>query len=280
MSFPCLLSCCLAAVALACSTDEDCALNGVCRNEICLCNGGWIGASCGQLDLLPAATTPLNGYNVPNTSSWGAGVIYDLASQLYHMWVAEFINHCGLLTWHNNSRVIHATSPTATGPYTFVDETISVYSHNPTVARTRDGRGVILMHIGGGAPDGQPDVCINGSSQPGNVSAAGSLSRVSRPPHVDTASVGTLCSSGPSAAFVSCNWTGEPGFTNPTLWVDRPSGDIMTGGNSNYSLVLSRGRNCSNFNCASWPPLTEVTPGRTCEDPWIWQVGIYLRFHA
>ena len=47
----------------------------------------------------------------------------------------------------------------------------------------------------------------------------------------------------------------------------------MTGGNSNYSLTLSRGTNCSNFACASWTVPTEVTPGRTGEDPWIWQVG-------
>lgn len=48
-------------------------------------------------------------------------------------WAAEFINHCGLLTWHNNSRIIHAVSTVATGPYAFSDVAVPVYRHNPSV---------------------------------------------------------------------------------------------------------------------------------------------------
>lgn len=271
----CFVRCCLliscGVSVLTCTVDEDCSLNGNCNAGSCICYVGWIGAACGQLDLLPAPAPVTNGYNVPNTSSWGAGVLFDPSSGLYHMWAAEFVNHCGLLTWHNNSRVVHATSLISTGPYTFVDETIPVYSHNPTVARTADGRGVILMHIGGGLPDASPSVCVNGSSQSGNITSSSQNGLRLPSTSYSPASVATICASQPSVPFAPCNWTHAPGFTNPTLWVAQPGGDIMTGGNSNYSLVLSRGQNCSNFNCASWPPATEVTPSRTGEDPWIWQ---------
>lgn len=131
----------LAAAVAACTTDDDCALNGDCVAGLCECSPGWVGPSCGQLDLLPAPVASSNGYNVPNTSSWGAGVLLDEASGLYHMWVAEFINHCGLLTWHNNSRVVHATSTSATGPFSFVDEAIPPFSHNPSVGESAVARG-------------------------------------------------------------------------------------------------------------------------------------------
>ena len=111
-----------------------------------MCSPGWTGQACGQLDLLPAPVPSRNGYNVPNTSSWGAGVLFDESTQLYHMWAAEFINHCGLLTWHNNSRVIHATATVSSGPYSFVDEAVPVYSHNPSV-------GKVAPHTSGVRPE-------------------------------------------------------------------------------------------------------------------------------
>lgn len=78
----------LGALALACAAcfvDEDCALNGICVASACVCSQGWVGASCGQLDLLPAPMPSMNGYNVPNTSSWGAGVLFDEPSGVFHM---------------------------------------------------------------------------------------------------------------------------------------------------------------------------------------------------
>jgi len=125
------------------------------------------------------------------------------------------------------------------------------------------------MHIGAGEWNGEQAQCINGSSQSGNITSAASSAAAAG---LTAASYGTLCATALGAPLVSCNWTGAPGFTNPTLWVEG-NGTIMTGGNSNYSLALSRGANCSNFACASWSVPAEVTPGRTGEDPWIWQVG-------
>ena len=40
-----------------CSSAEDCELNGVCGpDKTCVCRKGWVGPSCGTLDVLPALT--------------------------------------------------------------------------------------------------------------------------------------------------------------------------------------------------------------------------------
>ena len=37
----------------ACVDDVDCELNGECHIGVCSCYAGWVGKSCGQLDVLP-----------------------------------------------------------------------------------------------------------------------------------------------------------------------------------------------------------------------------------
>ena len=261
---------CISACAAACAVDEDCALNGQCLpSGVCLCNPGWTGAACGQLRLAPATAT--NGYNVPGTSSWGGAPVYDRQSSTYHMYLAEFVEHCGLQAWHLNSRIVHAVSQSPIGPYAFVEEVVPVYSHNPSVAVTANGTGLILMHIGGGLPDGPPLRCRNGSSQT-NYSSP-SAQPLPAGGAQAAASIGTLCSATLAGPWQDCGWSGAAAphsFTNPTLWVLR-NGSIAVGGNSNYSLGWTMGSNCSSFLCRAWSNATFKTPGRTGEDPWIFQ---------
>ena len=249
----------------ACATDEDCALLGTCTAAgACACHAGWAGPACGQLRLLPAPVS--GGYSAPNTSSWGGAPVLDSATGRYHLYVAEFVGRCGLLSWHNNSRVVRATAAAATGPYTFAEEVVPFYSHNPVVALAANGSGLILMHIGGGAWNGDVLQCVNGSSQT-NYSA------LPRPPQPPPPAQGTLCAGGFAGPWRACNWTGaaSPGsFTNPALWVQR-NGSMAVGGNSNYSLALAFGARCSAFACQEWSPALPRTPPRTGEDPWIWQ---------
>jgi len=252
------------ALAAACARDEDCALNGVCTAAICQCDAGWAGAACGALKLAPA---PLDGgYHVKNTSSWGGAPLVGAAG-VFHLYVAEFVGHCELSTWHSNSRVVHATAAAAAGPYTFAEEVIPFYSHNPSVAVTGDGEGLILMHIGGGLPDahsGPPRTCRNGSTSTNYTAAPAAAARAPGAP------VPTICADHFAGPWRSCNWTGPPtGFTNPTLFA-APGGGLLVGGNSNYSLALTRGANCTRFECGAWTPAAGVLPNRTGEDPWIW----------
>ena len=126
----------IAAVALACTTTPDspleqqCSGNGVCKYVgsgschkhvgACSCNAGWTGASCSQLDFLPAmASTPCGaacvyhgGANGSDTSwtSWGGQVVRNAKDKLYYMAVSEFANGCNLGTWRCNSQVALARS--------------------------------------------------------------------------------------------------------------------------------------------------------------------------
>ena len=56
----------------ACAS-PDCELNGVCSTGgSCVCDRGWKGAACGQLDIGPRRLAYGNGVT-PNTSCWGGG---------------------------------------------------------------------------------------------------------------------------------------------------------------------------------------------------------------
>lgn len=82
---------------------------------------------------------------------------------------------CLSLRWHPNSRVVHATSPTAEGPYTRVQVVLGHYAHGPSVARDPVTGTWVLTHLGTGLPDPTPrpipgvagvtlHYCVNGNS--------------------------------------------------------------------------------------------------------------------
>eukprot|EP01084_Bolivina_argentea_P171025 296309_1 len=108
-------------VIYPCKSDMDCELNGKCDSvtKNCTCNAGWTGYHCQQLNLQKA--TKGTGYHITNdnnsgkpTSSWGGGVLVDQKDTnndtKYHMFLAEFDNHCGVNSWTINSVVTHARS--------------------------------------------------------------------------------------------------------------------------------------------------------------------------
>ena len=53
----------------ACTSNADCELNGVCTHQQCHCNPGWVGPSCGTLDVLPAPVAGVWPAYRPNASS-------------------------------------------------------------------------------------------------------------------------------------------------------------------------------------------------------------------
>ena len=50
-------------------------------------------------------------------SSWG-GTVTRADDGTYHMFVAQFVQHCGFDQWASNSRIVHASASTADGPST------------------------------------------------------------------------------------------------------------------------------------------------------------------
>ena len=91
---------CLATVALACSTDTDCNLNGKCVTGSCQCVSFWGGPDCGQVQFLPAASA--NGAALlpsSNQSRWCAGVQFDATDKAWHLYSALMTDNCGLNSW-------------------------------------------------------------------------------------------------------------------------------------------------------------------------------------
>ena len=78
-----LISAALGGLAIACETDWDCSLNGVCGADgACACDAPWGGPACGRLLFAPGAVTACGAecaYHGPNvtsvaTTTWGASV--------------------------------------------------------------------------------------------------------------------------------------------------------------------------------------------------------------
>lgn len=126
-----------------------------------MCDFGWTGSCCGQLNFLPIDYKQTSGgYKHPLTSTWGGNIIKNSTTSAYHMWVAEMkpegtptdpgAGSCGLSTWSKNSQITHVTSPTLGGPYKRQEVAVPTWSHNPIVREMPDGT-FVLYHIGGGS---------------------------------------------------------------------------------------------------------------------------------
>ena len=145
----CLLLGCVSA-GRACSTDEDCSLNGRCAASACACVAPWRGDDCGVLDVLPATAPDGALYRRANTSTWCASALRDDATGAWHAIVSLFADSCGLDSWTVNSELVHVVSASGpAGPY--VNETVIrlPFSHNPKVTRAPDGT-FLVFHIGCG----------------------------------------------------------------------------------------------------------------------------------
>jgi len=100
----------------ACTSDEDCNLNGLCVAAACACDPQWQGPLCGTLALLPA--DPLGGHRRAGFSGWGGNPFFDAGDQKFHVFTVEMTRGCGISDYITNSQIVHAQSDTATGPYT------------------------------------------------------------------------------------------------------------------------------------------------------------------
>ncbi|KAK4496776.1 hypothetical protein PRZ48_012759 [Zasmidium cellare] len=83
-------------------------------------------------------------------SSWGCKIIQDVHDKnFYHAFIAEFDNHCGLDYWSPYSRIIRAESRgSPDGPYTFKEQVIEHFAHNPTVIYSPADQSYLMYYIG------------------------------------------------------------------------------------------------------------------------------------
>ena len=174
----------------ACSTDDDCSLNGLClpnpstnATSACRCDPGWFGDDCGRLDLAPA--TRFTGFNNTNftspshysnrgNSSWGGQIIQDRDNpKLFHLIYDQFAHGCGLSGWRPTSFIARAESTKGPqGPYTWKQNVTGSFSHNAYVYWSPGDEKYLLWRIGVDIPD--PTQCggINKAQWPNNISVS------------------------------------------------------------------------------------------------------------
>ncbi|GBG26210.1 Hypothetical Protein FCC1311_024312 [Hondaea fermentalgiana] len=105
------------------------------------------------LALLPARVQ--GGLRLEDSTTWGGNVLEEHGAApgggtRHHLFVAEMVEHCGLTTWRQNSRIVRAVSDEGVlGPYERAQEVVPVWSHNPQVLRMPKGD-LLLFHIGSG----------------------------------------------------------------------------------------------------------------------------------
>ncbi|KAJ5286824.1 hypothetical protein N7478_002510 [Penicillium angulare] len=159
----------LLSLTQACNSDDQCSLNGMCKDNACICDPGWTGQDCGKLDLRPGPR--LNGYNrtAEGTSSWCNGIIRDPKEKhKYHLFISEFTHGCGLDYWTPYSHIIRAESNNPMGPYTYKQEIVPTFAHNPTVIWSKKDKKYLMYNIG--CLQNVPSTCqdVNFTCGPGN----------------------------------------------------------------------------------------------------------------
>jgi hypothetical protein len=231
LSFFCLFSGSLAL--LECASDMDCSLNGHCQPDgVCVCLPGWRSPQCAVLNIIP---TPFKaGYHNDSYASWGGNALYDPIDGLWHMFVAEMVNHCTLNDWGVASQIIRATSASHEGPFAFADVVVAPFAHNPTVRQLPDGSGFVLFMIGG-VPI-EPVNCTTSRSSSNIMAKKGLRSPKAVTPKGAGGSIRVSFAprlSGPWTAPALVNFSGVNatswigcGYTNPSPLI-LPNGTVM-----------------------------------------------------
>lgn len=201
----------LAALRGKCSSALDCSLNGECSDGTCVCDAQWAGSpNCDVLNF--DLTSRQNGYNNETFSSWGGNAIFEDGK--YHLFVAQFVNHCGLGQWGTASSVVRAEADVAEGPYVFKETVIPVFSHNPTIRKIPNGGGFALYMIGSGEGRPEPNCSDPHSSVAGAEMFSGEIYVSSAPSIYGPWSAREL------VQFVNSTDQLHGGFTNPTPHFD------------------------------------------------------------
>jgi hypothetical protein len=204
------------SAAASCSSAMDCSLGGVCTNGSCVCDATFTGPNCVQLNLKPASKVDL--WDRGNdTASWGGNVVYDKADGKWHLFFAEFLNHCPLGSWGTNSVVSQAIADEPQGPFMKKETVLPAFHHNPTIAYDPSTSTFLLVSIG------------NGSATPKNCSKQ--VQDETQAPQVsDPAAAGIITLSyassanGPWTLMPSPMLEGRPNkwdafVTNPSLYI-------------------------------------------------------------
>lgn len=145
-----------------CVSNVDCNMAGVCDVEVgkCACDAGWTGDQCEKINFGKAYRCDEGGLCLQGemnfTSSWGGNIV-QADDGSFHMYAASFADNAKLDLWLEKSRVVHANSSNAAGPYVLQDIALGdlddptawdgLTQHNPVVQRAPDGT-YLLYYMG------------------------------------------------------------------------------------------------------------------------------------
>lgn len=120
-----------------CESELDCVLNGDCINGRCVCDPGFTGPNCYQLDVMPSNDPDIEGFRHPDYPAWGGRSIYDKGK--WH-WVGTYIvNACDLWSYPTNSAFMRAEADHPMGPFEFKQQLLPPFFHGAHVTRGFNG---------------------------------------------------------------------------------------------------------------------------------------------
>ena len=142
-----------AAVAPQCSTELDCELSGSCEAGRCACDPGWTGPTCTMLNLEPNAPGHVAFHDVQHGwSSWGSSPPIRAPDGTFHLYATRDINRCPVVPDYTyNEQLIHATSSSLLGPYSFSNVALDQVIINPHVVKAPGGE-LVLFYSGEPVP--------------------------------------------------------------------------------------------------------------------------------
>ena len=123
----------------ACVSKADCSYLGRCVLEECICNRGWYGIHCEQLNLTSSIHYPDDGYHDDSgLFTWDGSPIFDAVEQRFHVFITILTEHCHTNNWLSNSVIAHIISDhdDPLGPYTFSDIALG-YSNDTATINTQ-----------------------------------------------------------------------------------------------------------------------------------------------
>ena len=148
-------------------SETDCALNGVCKENRCVCDPGWQGDMCNYLKLKPPSLLEPHGYYNGSMPTWGGDIIYE--NNLYH----AFLTAKGYTTppldesdnYDCNTAIVRLEGPSPAGPFKFAEVVLPVFHHEAHTIRAPDRTVLIYMikYDGGELPGLLSEGCL----QPG-----------------------------------------------------------------------------------------------------------------
>lgn len=268
------------AAAAGCATDDDCSLNGVCVQNGCVCDPGWVGTTCGALNI--TTVDAADGYDgLPQgVSSWGGAALPGDGDGLWHLFYSKMEGGCTLSSWTTNSACWRATGPSALGPFTDADTVLGPWCHNAVPSRAPDGTWLVY-HIGCGGVT--PKNC---SSEEGAAAEAGVEAQAD--PCGGIGSVSILYADAPSGPWTPLGYVLLNGSSAPGAW-DQSVSNVAPHILPNGTVLLAyRGKDANKrelLGVASAPhwrgPYTRALSGpiisQPGEDPWPW---VDARGHA